>query len=128
MNSPHDMRIIEACARLAHEASRIYCEVIGDPVSLSWEECSEEMRTSIRQGVYGVLNDGHSPEESHKSWLKFKADHGWTYGPVKDEVAKRHPCMVDYAMLPTHQKAKDALFVGTVRMMSNTLHGLGVLR
>lgn len=119
----HDSRIIESCARLAHEANRIYCEVVGDPVSLSWTECSEEMRTSARQGVDGALR-GDTPEMSHQSWLKFKADNGWTYGPVKDEVAKRHPCMVDYAMLPTHQKAKDRLYLGVVRQMAHTLTGV----
>lgn len=46
--------LIEACARLAHEANRIYCEYIGDPVPLPWLECIEEIRQSCIQGVEGV--------------------------------------------------------------------------
>jgi hypothetical protein len=40
---------------------------------------------------------------------------------VKDPEKKQHPCMVPYADLPAAQRAKDALFLGTVRNMAAAL-------
>lgn len=120
----HTARIMDAAAQAAHEVNRIFCEVVGDPVSLAWNDplLPEEIRESARQGVAGSVM-GNTPEEAHRQWVKFKAAHGWTYGPVKDEVAKTHPCMVEYGMLPTAQKAKDALFLAITRATVAALNG-----
>ncbi len=32
---------------------------------------------------------------------------GWTYGPVRDDAAKHHPCLVDYDSLPDSEKEYD---------------------
>ena len=34
-------------------------------------------------------------------------DQGWTYGPARDDAAKKHPCLVPYADLPESEKAYD---------------------
>ena len=47
-------------ARMAHEANRTYCEIIGDPVAPKWDGADSEFRNSILQGVKGVLA-GNSP-------------------------------------------------------------------
>ena len=109
--------LIEACARAAHEANAAYCAAVGDMSQVSWAFAEEWQRTSARNGVVGALQ-GATPEQSHESWLKEKADTGWKYGPVKDPLKKEHPCFVPYAELPPEQRAKDALFVSTVRAMA----------
>lgn len=106
--------MIEACARAAHEVNRAYCFAIGDTSQPSWDDAPDWQKSSARNGVVGALQ-GNSPEQSHESWLQEKAYNGWTYGPVKDPDKKEHPCFVPYAELPPEQRAKDALFVSTVR-------------
>jgi hypothetical protein len=57
-------------------------------------------------------------EQAHESWLAEKAATGWTYGPVKDEQAKTHPCFVAFEQLPPDQQAKDALFFAIVTALA----------
>lgn len=47
--------------------------------------------------------------------MRIRLQNGWTYGPVKDVEAKKHPNLVPYDELPPDQRAKDILFVNTVR-------------
>jgi len=54
--------------------------------------------------------EGKTPEEGHEGWLRIKEKEGWVYGPVKDTVAKTHPCMLPYNELPADQRFKDTLF------------------
>lgn len=108
-------------ARVVHEANRAVQIEQGDPtipVSPHWDDLDTETRASATEGVQGVLN-GNTPEQSHESWTKFKVDHGWTLGPVKDEAKKEHPLLVPYADLPPAQQVKDALFVAIVNALSD---------
>jgi hypothetical protein len=111
---------LEAMARAAHEVNRAYCIAMDDKSQQPWEQAPEWQRQSAYKGVDGVLA-GNGPKESHESWLREKEATGWKYGPVKDAELKEHPCMVPYADLPPRQKAKDALFVGTVLAMAQAL-------
>lgn len=106
---------LKEIARVAHEANRAYCEAIGDPPLLPWDESPEWQRASVLMGVhniaFGVVTE---PGESHASWLRHKESEGWVYGAVKSESAKTHPCMVPFAELPFEQQLKDHLFVSVV--------------
>lgn len=113
-------RIIEACARAAHEANRAYCIAIGDTSQPSWEEAPDWQKSSACNGVEGALA-GSTPEQSHASWLEEKTRTGWKYGPVKDPEKKEHPCFVAYEDLPLAQRAKDVIFVRVVRAVSSAL-------
>jgi hypothetical protein len=113
-------REVEACARAAHEVNRAYCIALGDFSQPSWAEAPEWQRTSARKGVVGALN-GNTPEQSHEGWLKEKIETGWKYGPVKDPEKKEHPCMVPYGELPPAQRAKDTMFIATVRAVMAAL-------
>ena len=115
---------LDACARAAHEVNRAYCLALGDNSQPAWTSPPRGRQISALEGVDGVLA-GNGPEQSHESWLKQKAETGWKYGPVKDPEKKEHPCFVPYAELPDSQKAKDRLFVTTVRCMAASL-GLAV--
>lgn len=113
-------KIVEACARAAHEANRAYCLALGDTSQPSWEEAPGWQRSSAINGVSGVFA-GNGPEQSHESWLAEKASGGWKYGDVKDPEKKEHPCFVPYAELPASQKAKDHVFVSVVQAMKAAL-------
>lgn len=105
----------ELIAEVCHEANRVLQKKLGEPVNPPWDEASEEMRESVLDGVRNALC-GASPQGSHENWLRFKQEQGWTYGRVKDEEKKTHPCMVAYYALPEEQKFKDKLFTGIVNV------------
>lgn len=46
-------------------------------------------------------------ENVHNTWAKGRIDGGWTYGPVRDDVKKHHPCLVPYGELPESEKEYD---------------------
>ena len=46
-------------------------------------------------------------ENVHDTWAKGRMDDGWTYGPVRDDAKKHHPCIVPYNELPESEKEYD---------------------
>jgi hypothetical protein len=113
--SPQPMTPAEI-AWVCHEANRAYCASIGDYSQRPWEEAPQWQRSSAINGVLLHINHPEaSAEDSHASWLKEKEDDGWTYGPVKDEGKKTHPCFMPYNQLPTSHKRKDHLFRAIVK-------------
>ena len=109
----------EQIARVAHEVNRGYCASLGDTSQVAWEDAPEWQRDSAIAGVRQILADPTTtPERSHEGWMAQKAADGWTYGPVKDPVAKTHPCFVPYNELPREQRTKDYLFQAVVRALA----------
>jgi hypothetical protein len=100
-------------AIVAHEANRAYCVTLNDSSQKPWKDAPEWQRQSALNGARAVYEayPNVRPEASHDGWMREKLAAGWTYGPVKDEVKKTHPCLVPFADLPRAQQAKDALFV-----------------
>ncbi len=43
----------------------------------------------------------------HEVWSQNRLDDGWTYGPVRDDATKKHPCLVPYDDLPEREKDYD---------------------
>lgn len=110
--------IPEDIARVCHEVNRAYCQAIGDHSQVPWNEASPEQRSSCRQGVMAhIENPTMTPEESHESWMQYKLDHGWKWGPEKNEYVKTHPCLVPYLQLPQEQRVKDHLFRAVVHQL-----------
>lgn len=118
------MKLIDI-ARICHTVNREYCAALGDMSQKPWEEASQEQRDSVFKGVGFHLTGDKSPQASHEAWMREKFANGWTYGPVKDEVAKTHPCMLPYEGLPIEQRVKDYLFRGVVLACSPYLEELG---
>lgn len=105
-------------AQVCHEANRALQLVIGDPVaSPAWGEAPESQRESAIEGVAQALA-GATPEQLHQSWCDNRLAAGWTFGDVKDEESKTHPCLVPYEDLPPEQRLKDALFGAVVRSLA----------
>ena len=46
-------------------------------------------------------------ENVHDIWAKGRINDGWTYGPVRDDARKHHPCLVPYGELPESEKEYD---------------------
>jgi hypothetical protein len=46
-------------------------------------------------------------ENTHDVWASRRLAEGWTYGPARDDVAKKHPDLVPYADLPDTEKQYD---------------------
>jgi hypothetical protein len=112
----NEQRKAQHLARLTHEVNRAYCEMIGDHTHLPWEDAPEWQKASALEGVKKHLNNPKmSPEDSHRSWYDFKKADGWVYGPIKDPVAKEHPCMLPYGDLPITQRMKDYIFAAVVK-------------
>ena len=118
----HSTIIVEACAQMAHEALRAYGQAVGDPSRVPWEEAPSWQRSSVIQGVQGVLQ-GNTPRENHASWMKQKMLEGWMFGPLKDPELRTHPRLMPYDSLPLEQQMKDHLFVGAARAMASALIG-----
>ena len=57
-------------------------------------------------------------ENVHDTWAKGRMDGGWTYGPVRDDATKQHPCLVPYADLPESEKDYDrATAISTLKLI-----------
>jgi hypothetical protein len=109
---------IEDIARVCHETNRAYCETLDDHSQTSWESAPAWQKESAINGVrFHVQNPDAPASASHDNWFDQKRNDGWVYGPVKDPVAKTHPCMVPYSKLPLEQRIKDHLFKGVVHAM-----------
>lgn len=107
---------VNEIARLCHEVNRAYCQAIGDHSQLPWADTPEDIKNSARDGVVVTLaNPNIAPEESHANWCRYKFNTGWRQGTVKDLIAKTHPALVAYAVLPQDQRVKDYLFGACVR-------------
>ncbi len=46
-------------------------------------------------------------ENVHEVWAQNRLRQGWTYGPVRDDVNRKHPCLVPYNQLPEEEKDYD---------------------
>jgi hypothetical protein len=109
----------EEIARVVHEAARALQAVQGDPVPAPpWAEARPQMRATAVESVRRVM-DGADPEANHAQWCEQMTRDGWTWGVLKDPLARTHPCLVPYADLPGHQRDKDELFVAIVRALTD---------
>ncbi len=55
-------------------------------------------------------------ENSHDLWAVQRLREGWTWGPQRNDLAKKHPCLVPYADLPAAEKEYDRITaLGTLK-------------
>ncbi len=61
----------------------------------------------------------HIARNVHDVWAQGRLDEGWTYGPVRDDALKQHPCLVDYDDLPESEREYDrATALGTLKLIT----------
>lgn len=53
-------------------------------------------------------------ENTHDVWARQRMADGWTWGPHRDDAAKKNPCLVPYAELPESEKLYDRQTAGEV--------------
>jgi hypothetical protein len=75
-------------------------EKSGEPLSTG-EASAGEIRAYLEFHVERLA------EEEHIGWTEERFAGGWRYGAPRDNARKLHPLLVDYAKLPSEQKAKD---------------------
>ena len=46
-------------------------------------------------------------KNTHEVWSKNRIADGWTYGEVRDDLKKQHPCLIPYEELPEAEKEYD---------------------
>ena len=46
-------------------------------------------------------------ENAHELWAQQRIKDGWTWGPKRDDAAKKHPCLIPYVELPESEKEYD---------------------
>ena len=57
-------------------------------------------------------------ENVHEVWAKARMDEGWTYGGKRDDINKKHPCLVPYDELPEEEKEYDRnTAMNTIKMV-----------
>jgi hypothetical protein len=55
-------------------------------------------------------------ENAHDLWAVQRMKDGWSWGPKRDDAARKHPCLVPYAELPDTEKEYDRqAALGTLR-------------
>jgi hypothetical protein len=109
---------IETIARACHEANRAICEAFGDMSQKPWAGAEQWQRDSAIAGVKFARENPSAPASAqHDAWSKDKTDNGWVFGPIKDTVAKTHPCLVPFEELSGDQKAKDGVFKAIVNAL-----------
>jgi ryanodine receptor 2 len=44
---------------------------------------------------------------AHEVWAQQRLAEGWKYGPLRNDAAREHPCLVPYDELPESEKEYD---------------------
>lgn len=62
----------------------------------------------------------------HITWMQGRLDEGWTYGAVRDDRLKTHPCLTDYDDLPESEREYDRrTAAATIRFILD--HGFDII-
>lgn len=67
------------------------------PIDTSDVELPNELTRLIEQLARNV----------HENWAVGRLNEGWTYGLVRNDQLKQHPCLVEYDDLPESEKEYD---------------------
>lgn len=82
-----------------------------------WKYLQEYQRVfSFKAASFRIQNPHAGPKKQHDFWMDEKLAEGWTYGTVKDAIAKTHPNLVPYDKLDPEQMVKDGVFKAICRL------------
>ena len=55
----------------------------------------------------------------HEVWAQNRIKQGWSYGEVRSDILKQHPCLIPYEDLPEMEKAYDrSTVLATLKLIS----------
>jgi hypothetical protein len=98
---PPDLKAdnLAAAARIQRALARVGLAVVtkDHPSTLS----PEEVRRNIEHSIEDMA------EDEHIDWRGQRELEDWSYSPVRDDAAKKHPCLVPYGSLSEEEKEKD---------------------
>lgn len=123
---------VKQIAYAVHENNLIIQSMLNDALpGVPWASESAHTRKSIIDGVLCAMNliaeldlsEEERARRMHENWMDFKVRDGWTWGKVKDPVAKKHPLLVDYDMLPPREKVKGFMALSVVRVFTQRSEG-----
>lgn len=78
------------------------------PINLSGVNLTDDL-LDLREAI---------AENAHEIWAAARLKEGWSYGPVRDDVLKKHPDLVPYSMLPDSEKEYDRqMALDTIRLV-----------
>ena len=81
-------------------------DYIPEPMDLS----SVDLPESLIQLSERIAENVHE--------AKARIDEGWTYGEKRDDIHKKHPCLVPYDELPEEEKEYDRnTAMNTIKMV-----------
>jgi hypothetical protein len=89
------------------EDNRAAARRMGDVLAVAGLALSNEPGASAVSDDTFIAALEPMAEAEHRGWMAQRAQSGWTWGEVRDDDARRHPCMVPYQQLPESEKAKD---------------------
>ena len=46
-------------------------------------------------------------KNTHEVWSQNRINDGWSYGEIRDDQKKHHPCLIPYEELPESEKEYD---------------------
>lgn len=114
-----DETLAEIRTVFVYEAAILQARAVDAPVVPEpWEERDHAFRKQMVAYVSGLCEADElpTPEQAHDSWWRAYEGMGWTYGPVRDVVAKTHPDMVPFDRLEQREQDKDVVFLALVQI------------
>ena len=108
----------EQIAMAAHAACMALQAMDGDEDPAQPWACEDPGIKAVTVEGVRRARAGMTPGQLHEAWCAAKRAQGWTYGPVKDRVARTHPNLVPYGELPEHQQVKDRLLAAITAALS----------
>lgn len=107
----------EQVAKNGYEVCRAFEVSNGVINNTDWNKLDSTRKESLVRAVSMLKKNRRAQASSvHNFWIDNMIDKGWSYGKVYDAEAKTHPDMIDYRSLPPLHRAKDKLFLQTVRI------------
>jgi hypothetical protein len=65
----------------------------------------DTMKIQLPVELEGLVED--MSKNVHEVWARTRMEQGWTYGTVRNDTLKQHPCLVPYEDLPEEEKVYD---------------------
>lgn len=81
---------------------------VPQPVDTTKVQLPEELMVLVEEMAKNV----------HEVWAQTRMEQGWTYGEVRNDELKQHPCLVEYEELPEEERIYDRnTAIGTLKLI-----------